>query len=1208
MKRLLLLFFTLLAPAIVFAAQYSGTVRAADLFLPGATITARLGGAKVVGYTDEEGRFSLDLAPGVWDIEVSMFGFPPARGQVDVGNVSAASRDWVLEMPRYGEKPAEPAASASTTSTPATTAKPADSATAPKSSPTPATTPAGQSNSTQANPNRARPQFAGGGRGRFGGQGGPAGQPGRSGRGQNGQQQQPGFQNVSVTATEEGQQDLAAAAAVSQTTPATEGDLTIIGSSSGGLQAGAEEQARRERMGGGRGGPGGPGVPGGDMAAGSSAANGLNFNGVPGSTDGLGMNQFGAAGAAAGFGADNGGGFGPGPGGGGGGGGGPRGGGGPGGGGGGRGGGGRGGFNQNRPGRNGRAPFNGQFAAFGNRRRTQPAYTGSIMVNANDSALNAAPFALNGQAVPKPSSERISTAGNVGGPLRIPKLVTNDKWFVYLTLQGTWNHSASDRVGTLPSAAERSGDFSDATIRNTPITIFDPQGTGPFPGNIIPTARMSPAALGLLPYFPNPTSPALALNNYSIGISTPSYSNAIGGRVSGSVSNKDRLNFNEQYSGNHSNSEQLFGFLDTASGYGLSSTAGWSHSFKPRLNNSANFAFSRNVARSTPYFAYTNNVAETLGITGTNQDPIDYGPPNLSFTNFSGLSDGTASLNRSQTANFTDTLTFVVHRQHNLQFGFGYRRMQQNTLSYANSRGSFSFSGLLTSALNASGQPQTATGMDFADFLLGLPQSSSVRINNSNDYFRGWATNWYAQDDWRINRGLSLNLGLRYEYFSPYTELRGRLSNLDINGPMTAVAQVTSLNPNGPYTGSFPSSLVNPDKNNFSPRLGFAFRPSQKHSRVIRGGYSIFFSGSAYGQIAAKMAAQPPFATTASLTTSSTDVLTLENGFALLPSQTITNTYAIDKNYKLAYAQSWAFAIQQTLPHSLLVELEYIGTKGTGLDVQEQPNRAAADSSPLTASQNLQIANATGFTYETDHANSIYHAGQVRLTRRFSRGMSAMMLYTFSKSIDDASTFSGGGSGTLVQNPFDLSAERGLSSFDHRHNLSLTYMASSPVGIHGLWRNGGWKTKAFAGWTVQGTFTANSGAPLTATVSGNLANVGGIAAFGSSRAQATGLPIHDGNDPYFNLLAFTTPFAGQFGNAGRDTIPGPLVVGFNSSLNRAWRFGDTRRQLQLRISANNVLNHVEITNWGTTVNAATYGLPTGASGTRTVQVMTRFNF
>ena len=355
------------------------------------------------------------------------------------------------------------------------------------------------------------------------------------------------------------------------------------------------------------------------------------------------------------------------------------------------------------------------------------------------------------------------------------------------------------------------------------------------------------------------------------------------------------------------------------------------------------------------------------------------------------------------------------------------------------------------------------------------------------------------------------------------------------------------------------------------------------------------------------MAAQPPFATTESLTTSSADLLTLQEGFALLPSQTITNTYAINKNYKLAYAQTWVVAIAQTLPHNVLMEVEYLGTKGTGLDVQEQPNRAPAGSL-LNAGQNLQIANATAFTYETDGGNSIYNAGQLRMTRRFSRGMSAVLLYTFSKSIDDASTFSGGGSGTLVQNPFDWGAERGLSSFDHRHSLSVTYMASSPVGVHGFWRNGGWKTKAFAGWTVQGTFTANSGAPLTAYVSGNLANTGGIAGFGNSRAEATGLPIYGGDNPYFNLQAFTTPPAGQFGNAGRDTIPGPLVIGLNSALNRAWRFGESRRQVQVRLSATNVLNHVEITNWGTTVNSATYGLATGASGTRTVQLMARFNF
>jgi hypothetical protein len=283
------------------------------------------------------------------------------------------------------------------------------------------------------------------------------------------------------------------------------------------------------------------------------------------------------------------------------------------------------------------------------------------------------------------------------------------------------------------------------------------------------------------------------------------------------------------------------------------------------------------------------------------------------------------------------------------------------------------------------------------------------------------------------------------------------------------------------------------------------------------------------------------------------------------------------------------------------MELEYIGTKGTGLEVQYQPNRALPGS-PLTAQQRLQIGNATGFTYQTSQGNSIFHAGQVRLTRRFTRGMSAVALYTFAKSIDDA--FGGG----LVQNPLNLSAERALSTFDKRHNLSFTYLLSSPVGIHGLWRNGGWKTKAFTGWTLSGNFTANSGTPLTATVSGNLANTGGTAAFGSGRAEATGLPIYAPGYPYFNLGAFTTPPPGQYGNAGRDTIPGPLIIGLNSALNRAWRFGETRRQLQFRLSANNVMNHVQITGFGTVVNSATYGLPTAANATRSIVMNLRFGF
>ena len=196
-----------------------------------------------------------------------------------------------------------------------------------------------------------------------------------------------------------------------------------------------------------------------------------------------------------------------------------------------------------------------------------------------------------------------------------------------------------------------------------------------------------------------------------------------------------------------------------------------------------------------------------------------------------------------------------------------------------------------------------------------------------------------------------------------------------------------------------------------------------------------------------------------------------------------------------------------------------------------------------------------------------------------------------------------------VQFPDNLRLERGLSNFDQRHKLSLVYLLSSPVGVHGFMRNGGWKTAALTGWMLSGSFSASSGTPLTARVAGNLSNTGGTAAFGTGRAEATGLPIDAPGYTYFNLQAFTTPPAGQYGNAGKSTIPGLFNMSVNGSLNRAFRLGDnTRRQIQLRLSANNALNHVVITNIGTTVNSATYGLATGASSTRTVTLMLRFSF
>ena len=182
------------------------------------------------------------------------------------------------------------------------------------------------------------------------------------------------------------------------------------------------------------------------------------------------------------------------------------------------------------------------------------------------------------------------------------------------------------------------------------------------------------------------------------------------------------------------------------------------------------------------------------------------------------------------------------------------------------------------------------------------------------------------------------------------------------------------------------------------------------------------------------------------------------------------------------------------------------------------------------------------------------------------------------------------------------------SSDLQKHRLATTYMLSSPVGVHGLWRNGGWKTKAFTGWTLGGTFAANSGSPSTALLGGSLggSRSGGIKA--NYRAEATGLSISGGDYPYFNEAAFTTPASGTYGDAGRNTIPGLPSISLSAALNRGWRFGESRKQLQLRLSANNVLNHVQITGFGTTLSSSTFGLATSASQTRTVSLNLRFSF
>ena len=352
---------------------------------------------------------------------------------------------------------------------------------------------------------------------------------------------------------------------------------------------------------------------------------------------------------------------------------------------------------------------------------------------------------------------------------------------------------------------------------------------------------------------------------------------------------------------------------------------------------------------------------------------------------------------------------------------------------------------------------------------------------------------------------------------------------------------------------------------------------------------------------------KPPFAVASTFNTSTEKVLTLSDPFTGPPGVGILNTYAVEKNYGTPYAQSWNTSLEFDLPQHLVLETAYLGTKGTGLIMQRLPNRALPGSASSSEIRR-QIPYAVGFQYDSTDGNSIFNALQVRLTRRLQRGAGFNLQYTFAKSIDDASSIGGSGS-VVVQNDSNFAAERGLSNFDRRHVLNLNTNLYSPFGRNGYFLKEHSKlSSALEEWTMSFAVIAQTGSPFTAMVLGNVADAAGTGAIGSARADATGLSIFSGSG-YFNTAAFTIPAAGQYGNAARNTIPGPATLVVNGSFGRGFRIGDdNRRRLDIRADMSNLLNQVNITGLGVVVNSLNYGLATNAGAMRSVTLTARFRF
>jgi len=812
---------------------------------------------------------------------------------------------------------------------------------------------------------------------------------------------------------------------------------------------------------------------------------------------------------------------------------------------------------------------------------------GAIFWIGSNSALNAEPFALRGQSQEQPASGTNRFGLTFMSAPYLPGLTKpSGKDTVFLTLSGQRSSNPSDQYATVPTDAERAGNI---------------------PGLAAPITPTSQAA-ALLKYFPEPNLPGDEQNYHLL---TTAQSNSTqagvrymrslganatqpggrggfsGGRRTQNQGLRQSINFNYNWSHSASDHVNLFPELG-GKGFsnGDSVQAGYTVGYH-KLTNVFNANWNRSDSQTTNFFTSGTDIATQVGILGPNNaplnaSPLNYGLPNVQLGNLSGLSQLQPSFFVAQTISFTEVLSWI-HQKHNLRFGGDYRRVHRDFLGGSNATGTFYFTGLYT-------------GSSLGDFLLGEPQETSIDSAVAKSYLRDNVMDVYAQDDWRARPSLTLNFGVRYEFFAPYTEKYGHLAMVDTNpgAGFTGAAEVQSGG-SASFSGALPDSLVFPFRTAFAPRLGMALRlPKQT---VVRAGYGMNYTVGQYATFATTMAHQPPFANEQTNESPSAGALSLANGF---PAPDTTGNYALDPHYRLPYVQVWNVDVQKTLPWGVVLNAGYNGSRGSRLDDTIAPRASA--SSPNTDPTNLI------FNYEQAAAFSRFNAGTLRVNKRLSSGIALGANYQYSHSIDDAGSV-GGTSTVVAQNWQDLQAEEGNSSFDQRHKVSGTYLYELPFGKDKFWVTGGVGSHILEGFSVSGSFTLATGTPLTPSYQEAVEDVARGTAGTLRPDRVPGVSLTAGGGSllqWFNTAAFALP-AGPFGTASRNSIPGPGTISNSMALAKTMQLGDTR-SMEFRATANNVFNTVQYSGVDTSVTSPTFGQVNSVGSMRSFQFTGRFRF
>ena len=850
-------------------------------------------------------------------------------------------------------------------------------------------------------------------------------------------------------------------------------------------------------------------------------------------------------------------------------------------------------------------------------------YHGGLFEFLRNDKFDANDFFNNKFGRAKPPFRQNQFGGTFGG--RIIK----DKTFFFTDYQGGRIRQAQSYLSTVPSDLMRSGDFSELKR-----VIYDPLNPGtPFAGNRIPVARQDSAARNVISQiYPAANTvgqlsatTGQTINNFLYNPSQKRDDDQGDIKIDQNLSDKNHL------FGRYSNQRtQRFlpatlpvaGDAGTTFGAGTGTVTAQSvaindtHSFTPHLLNEFRFGISRfNIYVTSIDFG--TKLADKIGIPGIVISDTTSAMSQLTFANGGfrniGANGNQPLITALDTFQYFDNVT-LIKGAHTIKGGASYTRRRRNIFNVDNIVGTFSFNNNLTS--NCAGIPtgcslNAASGFDGASFLLGFPSSETRTYQLGTIGERRPEIGGYLQDDWRVNKRLTLNIGLRYDIFVPYVEVHDRQANFDVTtGKFVVAADNATIG--GQQVGR---ALQHTPKRDFAPRVGFAYDLLGHGRTVLRGGYGMFYNNPLTGTSSSK-ASNPPFLLAQAFTTTLAPTLKLSSGLPPVPaidpnrSPSGATRSIFDIDFRDGRAQQWNFNVQQQLGKEYLLEVAYVGSNGQHLVLKRDINVAPPTVGVSNSDVNRPFIGVAPLLRSLSQVQSNgwskYSALQAKFTKRFSAGLVFTNSYTWGKTLDIVSDTEG-----ATLNPYNFNYDRALADFDIKHNFVTTVNYELPFGKGKklLGSSSRAVNMLTGGWQVNMIVLARTGLPFTVTQqSGLLSNGTG----NRPNRLANGSQSNASIDRWWDPTAFaaTADNTGTYGTSGRNILRQPQQVNLDLSLIKNTKISE-KFQHQFRLEAFNALNHPQFGAPGRTLGASDQGVISSLlfnTPTRQVQLVMKLNF